>query len=446
MARGTGDQDVGEAAWQPTAALARAAGVAVLGVGVALIAGRPAVLVLVAPLGVAAALMLMARPRRGPTAVAGLDHRVLREQQGTRSRLRLYGTEDVEYATRVVAPMPQIAVHPGAGTVSAPVHGDGEQPGLTLEVSPRRWGRQLTGPERVAMFSGWAGFRSGPVHQDGLQLTALPAAASIGHRAEAPQPIGLVGAHRSRRDGDGTEFSGIRGFQVGDRLRRINWRQSLRTGDLHVVTTRAEEDTAILILVDATVSVQAADPAAPSSLDLSVRAAGALAEQHIRLGDRVGLQVIGGRHQFAAPAPGDRHLRRLLGLLAQIEPRAEDASDDGVGGRIGLRTAEGATVAAFSPLLHPAVLTTAARSTRQGRPTLVVDTMPADQGITDRPADRDARIRNTAWRARLAERELAVELLAATGCPVVPWRGPGSLDLVLRQLSRSTSRPRPVAR
>lgn len=442
MARGAVPEDAGEAGWQPTAALARAAGVAVLGIGVALIAGRPAVLVLVAPLGVAAALMLMARPRRRPTAVAELDHRVLREQQGTRSRLRLYGADEVEYATRVVAPMPHVAVRPGTGTVSAPVHGDGEQPGLTFELSPRRWGRQFTGPERVALFSGWAGFRSGPVHHDGLPMTVLPAAAALDHRAEAPQPIGLVGAHRSRRDGDGTEFSGIRGFQVGDRLRRINWRQSLRTGDLHVVTTRAEEDTAILILLDATVSVLAADPASPSSLEMSVRAAGALAEQHIRLGDRVGVQVIGGRSQFAAPAPGDRHLRRLLGLLAQVEPRL----DDGVGEHIGVRTAEHSTVAAFSPLLHPAVLTMAARSTRQGRPTLVVDTMPADQGVTDRARDRDARIRNTAWRARLAERELAVELLAATGCPVVPWRGPGSLDLVLRQLSRATSRPRPVAR
>ncbi len=79
-------------------------------------------------------------------------------------------------------------------------------------------------------------------------LPTLTHARSVG---EAPQPIGLIGAHRSRRDGDGSEFSSIRAFHSGDRLRRINWRVSLRQGTLHVESTRAEEDTAVLLIVDA---------------------------------------------------------------------------------------------------------------------------------------------------------------------------------------------------
>ena len=68
---------------------------------------------------------------------------------------------------------------------------------------------------------------------------------------EAPQPIGLIGRPPVAARRDGTEFSSIRAFHSGDRLRRINWRVSLRTGTLHVESTRSEEDTARAAVVDA---------------------------------------------------------------------------------------------------------------------------------------------------------------------------------------------------
>ena len=103
----------------------------------------------------------------------------------------------------------------------------------------------------MALTSPWAGYRWGPVLERGSEMTVLPASAPFDSAAEAPQPLGLVGANRSRRVGDGTEFAGIRPFHAGDRLRRINWRVSLRTGDLHVVTARGEEDSGVLLVVDA---------------------------------------------------------------------------------------------------------------------------------------------------------------------------------------------------
>jgi hypothetical protein len=39
------------------------------------------------------------------------------------------------------------------------------------------------------------------------------------------------------------------------------------------------------------------------------------------------------------------------------------------------------------------------------------------------------------------ERDTLVEQLAATGCPVVRWRGPGTLDEVLHRLARRTAAP-----
>jgi uncharacterized protein (DUF58 family) len=159
----------------------------------------------------------------------------------------------------------------------------------------------------------------------GNQLQVLPVRAPYDSRAEAPQPLGLVGAHRSRRIGTGSEFSGIRPFQAGDRLRRINWRVSLRARTLHVVTSRAEEDTGVLLVVDALADHGRSGgmDGAASSLDVSVRAGAALAEHHVRRGDRVSLRVIGPRRvSVVGFGTGERHLRNLLGRLSMVGPGA----------------------------------------------------------------------------------------------------------------------------
>lgn len=438
--------------WRPTPALTRALVVATVGLSLAVLVGRPSLVVLVAPVTTYAVFALRARPRQNVAEVrveTQIGHRVLRERQGTRSRLRLTGSVgDVEHVTRVLARSPDLAMRPRSGVLGALVSGEGDQPAVDVPLSPRRWGRTYAGPELVALHSAWAGFRWGPDHREGQAITVLPIAAPFDSRAEAPSPIGLVGAHRSRRDGDGTEFSGIRPFHVGDRLRRINWRVSLRTGDLHVVTTRAEEDSGVLIVVDATVDVQAAqgpvidrDDAEPSSLDQTVRAAAALAEHHLRLGDRVGLRVVGGREQVVGYGAGQRHLRRILGALALVRP----GTPSGLGAHLELPVTAGSVVLVFSPLLHPAVVSAAARLTASGHPTLAVDTLPEHRGLSVGAAGSEW-LRQAAWRLRLAERDLVVEALAGTGCPVVRWQGQGSLDAVMHQLARWSSRPKVVVR
>ena len=109
-------------------------------------------------------------------------------------------------------------------------------------------------------------------------------------RAASPHPIGLVGQHPARRRGDGSEFESIRPFHPGDRLRRVQWRVVLRTGSLHVTSTVAEEDAGVLLLVDSGVEVGVSGGVggSASTLDVAVRAAGAVAEHYLIRGDRVG--------------------------------------------------------------------------------------------------------------------------------------------------------------
>ena len=93
---------------------------------------------------------------------------------------------------------------------------------------------------------------------------------------------------------------------------------------------------------------------------------------------------------------------------------------------------------------------------RRGISVVTVDTLPADLARPDIPTDRLAQLtasaddRPDADPARLAAaaaRARARDPRARTaGVPIVPWAGPGTLDLVLRDLGRRSRAPRVVGR
>ncbi|MBF4762867.1 DUF58 domain-containing protein [Nocardioides islandensis] len=421
--------------WEITPALSRALLVSGLLVGGAVLLGQPALVVLAAPFVVLAAFALISRPTSAPVVRGVLDHVSLYEGQGTRSRLQVTEADGVEHVTRISAQAPYIALHPASGRVSGLLSAGVP----ALEVSPRRWGRRTLGEEKVALTSPWAGYRWGPVLEHGIEMTVLPASAPFDSAAEAPQPLGLVGSNRSRRVGDGTEFAGIRPFQSGDRLRRINWRVSLRTGDLHVVTSRGEEDSGVLLVVDALSDFGRSGGvgAGASSLDVTMRAASALAEHFTRNGDRVALRVIGGAWETVGYGAGQRHLRQILGRLAGVRPARlrDDATE-----RLRFGATAGTVVIVLSPLLADAVVTAAASLHRRGLPLIAVDTLP-DEAAALAPEDTDGQVADLAWRLRRTEREHLLTALARQGCPVVQWRGPGTLDDVLHRLARRAQLP-----
>ncbi len=429
--------------WLPTAALGRALVLGAVGLALGLVTGDPVVVVLAAPFVVLAAVTLVHRPTGEPGLDSRLDHTAFQEGHGTTSRLTLTDTEDVEYVARAFGRPPYVVHRPQDGQVGALL---GEEAPV-VEVGPRRWGVRMLGEERVALYTRWAGFRFGPVGRGGQPVRVLPSTAPYDSRAEAPQPLGLVGAHRSRRSGSGTELAGIRPFLAGDRLRRINWRVSLRTGDLHVVTARAEEDTGVLLVVDALADhgVSGGVDGSASSMDLTVRAAAAIAEHHVRTGDRVALRVVGRGQEQVGYGAGARHLRRIQDRLAGVRIGDAGPSGDSDAGVLQLGVTGGAVVIVLSPMLAESIGTVTATLTRRGVTVLVVDTLPPDAGpvVAD---DADPQVAALAWRMRRIERSVVLDRLTALGCPVVAWRGPGTLDDVMRRLARRAQLPRVVSR
>lgn len=425
--------------WRPTPALARAVVVAALAVVLSVIGAAPAVMVLGAPFILLACFGLLHRPDSSPVINAVLDHRWLHEGQGTTSRLLIHDDEDVEHVARLMAQTPYVALHPPTGLAAGLVDAL-----PTVEIGPRRWGRRVLGEEQVCLTTPWAGYRWGPVGLPGDSLRVLPQTRRFDSHTDTPRPVGLVGVNRSPRLGAGVEFADIRPFRPGDRLRRISWRVSVRSRELHVTTSPAEEDSGVLLVVDAVGDHGHSGglDGTASSLDQGVRAAAAVAEHHIRTGDRVGLRIVGGDGGLLGYGAGTRHLRSLFDLLAGV--RAGELPE-GIANRLQLRVTGGSVVFVFSPMLGPAIVTATASLVQRGLPVVVVDTLPP--GVSPRVPDGvDPRLADLAWRMRRLERDQVLAGLAALGCPVTAWRGAGTLDDVLRRLSRRRSVPQVVSR
>jgi hypothetical protein len=170
---------------------------------------------------------------------------------------------------------------------------------------------------------------------------------------------------------------------------------------------------------------------------VTMRAASALAEHFVRNGDRVALRVVSGQGGQVGSGAGRRHLRRILGQLAVVRPTR---LRDDEGGRLRLRTTGGTVVIVLSPLLSEVMGTATATLQRRGLPVLVVDTLPEHVGALGAEGT-DPLVADLAWRLRRTEREQFLTALSREGCPVVAWRGPGTLDDVLHRLARRAQLP-----
>ncbi|MFZ4719630.1 MAG: DUF58 domain-containing protein [Ilumatobacteraceae bacterium] len=416
--------------WRPTAAHARAMVVGLLLAVIAVLGRRPDLLVLATPFLGAALWAVVRRPTELPGVRQRIGHATVREGDTTVWHVAVDDPEGRVDDVAVLLEAPDwIERKPLDGQTVVALHEDGDR-GLDVVVRSTRWGRRRMGPALVVATSAWGGFRWTTRSESySASLLTLPQTSSFDATAPPVHVPGLIGVNRSPRPGAGSEFASIRPFQPGDRLRRIHWPTSVRTGALHVSATWADHDRHVVLLVDAVddVGESGGIDGRASSLDVAVRAAGAIAEHYVHAGDRVALVMMGARGvQRVPPASGSRHLRRLLDVLSDATPAGLQRDD----GRVPRGLGGGALVVMLSPLTSPPAIRRAAAIADQGISLLVVDCLPDD--ITRHDPD-DPYIAIT-WRIELLKRDRVLRTMREAGIAVVPWRGPGSLDVVLRDL------------
>ncbi|MEY9850768.1 uncharacterized protein (DUF58 family) [Leifsonia sp. EB41] len=262
-----------------------------------------------------------------------------------------------------------------------------------------------------------------------------PAAQRIRSLPLPARLLGLTGGHVSARPGDGGEFRDIDRFRPGDRLRRIDWkataRLAQRPGELYVRRTTATSDAAVQLVLDARDDVPGAVAgwAAPyqrpgaTSLDVAREAAVSLAGAYAAASDRIGFDDLSDARRALPPRAGARHLHRVLRAV-ELTTAHGSATERARAPRL----AQGAVVFVMSTFLDDQAMRLALTWRAAGHRVVVVDVLPP-RVVDELPARE-----RLALRIVDLERGLRLDRLRAAGAELLQWASP-ERDAMLRRLA-----------
>lgn len=245
-----------------------------------------------------------------------------------------------------------------------------------------------------------------------------------------PRPLhtqASFGNYVSPRLGDGIEPGDIRPFAPGDRIRRVNWRASLRRGELYVTRFQEERNADVVLLLDAFAD-SGAHPF--STLDYCVRAGAALAAAYLGRKDRVGFVELSGYLRWVRPATG----RRQNEILAEaLLPAA--AHSTYVVPRIDYLPPRvlppQALIIALSPLLDRRFINTVVELAARGCEIIVLAVSPIEptRRVLGRSAVDDLALRLWAieWRTEL-------DTLRRRGLVIAEWQPDTPLEAALARI------------
>ena len=154
---------------------------------------------------------------------------------------------------------------------------------------------------------------------------------ALRRRLQALVQSGASGDRSARRRGGSAEFQEHRPYAPGDDLRRVDWSAFARTGEPVLKLFRAEEDTVLRLLVDASASLAFGEP---QKLEVARRVAAAIGYLGLANGqrvqvlvarDRTGQSAGRGLERVGVPRRGRDSLATLLRDLS--EPLASGSAD-----------------------------------------------------------------------------------------------------------------------
>jgi len=426
----------------PSRALRRAVLLACLLLVAGTAAGRLDLVVVAMPFALGTAWALRRRPAVPPVAKVAAGGQMLAEGGPFAATVSVGNADEVGYDLVVVrtrlsrwldvpdADRPYAAVLPAGGIAD-----------VALAGTAIRWGHHAVGPAEVTAAACDALLVSRPVTAAPAGVKVYPLTEPFAADDAMPRAAGLVGAHRSRLRGDAGELAGVRQFGPGDRLRRIDWRVTLRTRQLHVASTLSDRDAEVVLLLDVLHEAghSGGVRGAASVLDTTVRAAAGIAEHYLHRGDRVSLVEYGGRTRRLRPASGRRQYTVALEWLLDVA--VAQNTQLAAGGFDPQLVPGNALAVVLTPLLDLDSAKMLARMARAARTVVAVDTLPPNVRF-DEPGDW-ADVANRIWRL---DRANIIGQLREHGVPVVAWAGSGSLDQVLRDVSRMAAAPKAVMR
>jgi uncharacterized protein (DUF58 family) len=402
----------------------------------ALATGRPELALIAVPFLVFGGAGLVLAQQPDLTAAVEPDRpRLLEGEELTATVLvRNDGPVSVEIE---VAPLRtrQLAVTP-AGTVAVRV-GARSEAEIAFAVHPLRWGAHGLGPVSVRSRDALGVTTWEARLGERVDLRAFPREEHLRELVAPLHTQPFLGAHVARARGDGIEFADIRPFQVGDRVRQVNWRASARRGSLQVNQRHPEHSSDVVLLVD---TFEEARDGASGTLDSAVRTAAALARAHLGRRDRVGVVDFGGTLHWLEPAFGTTQLYRIIDALLSSDIAFSYAwrRVDSLPQRV---LPPRALILVITPLLDERSIGLISELRTRGRDLIVVEVSPLDH-VSPGPTAADAAAYDL-WRL---QREALRARLQALGIGVAVTKPDGALGPALEEVNAFRRSVRPALR
>lgn len=228
----------------------------------------------------------------------------------------------------------------------------------TVPVVPLRRGRQTAD----AAAGGFVVDNLGPLglgrHRFRLPLpwevVVYPPLVSVRLRASVAEALRRrdVGSKPIRQLGEGRLFESLREWVPGDDLRHIDWKATARRRKVITRQYEAERRQQVLLVLD-TGRLMTADVAAGvARLDFAVQAALELAYAAAQHDDNVGIMTFAdGVQHFVAPERGRTGVRRILDVLAEVQPKLVESDYPGAFRYLAARNRKRALTVLFTDVI-----------------------------------------------------------------------------------------------
>lgn len=336
---------------------------------------------------------------------------------------------DLRLVDVVPDPVEVLQGSPRIGTALRP----GSSATFTYQIEAHRG--EFSWPAAVA-----AADSSGQYEEVGLlgtesELFCAPDLRTITETPVRSQTSQLAGDVNTTVGGVGLEFFAQREYQMGDAMKRVNWKHLAKTGELATIEFREERSAKITLLFDARDSAyQSQQLGAPHALDRSIGAASEIFPSLYDDGNLIGIAAFDTVPCWLAPSSGTQHVERARMLFA-THPAVSPIPPDRLGlsktyidplNHVRRQLPINSQIFMFSPLNDDYVEEVARRLDSAGHLVTIIS--------PDNTATRTVG-QQIAW----VERSLRIRELRERGIRVVDWEADDSIMLALTKSSQRWS-------
>ena len=297
----------------------------------------------------------------------------------------------------------------------------------TVVVIPQRRGRDAAGALFIDSIGPLGLGRRRMRFELPWEVVVYPPLVSVRLRASVAEALRRrdAGMKPIRQLGEGRLFESLREWVPGDDHRHIDWKATARRGKVITRQYEAERRQQVLLVLD-TGRLMTADVAAGvARLDFAVQAALELAYAAAQHDDNVGVMTFAdGVQHFVAPERGRTGVRRVLDVLAVIEPKLVEPDYPGAFRYLAARNRKRALTVLFTDVIDrfasDALVANVATLRPRHLPLAVTLRNPElDAVATQRPATPRDAFRKAAAEELLHAREEALGHMRRAGVLVI---------------------------